>query len=190
MKESGDSMRVMHPLFPVGDGGSSPTSPLHMRVTEIPFLLAQQLNAAWHSRLPRFGTGFIINQPFLSFGAQHGDTLYAVAIWSNPVARHLPQQTWLELRRMAVSPDAPRNTPSWMMGVMTRLIRKIRPHVVNLVSYSDMEVHTGTIYKASGWTATTINRNGDWTRSKRQRPAAQSLAAKQRWEMPLKAEAT
>ncbi len=183
--DGGDSMRVMHPLFPVGDGGSSPTSPLHMRVTEIPFLLAKQLNAAWHSRLPRFGTGFIVNQPFLSFGAQHGDTLYAVAIWSNPAARNLPQQTWLELRRMAVSPEAPRNTPSWMIGVMTRMIRKLRPQIDTLVSYSDMDVHAGTIYKASGWKATTINANGNWTRVKRPRPIAQSLAAKQRWEKAL-----
>jgi len=181
----GDSMRVMHPLYPTGDGGSTPTSPLHMRISTIPFCLARQLNAAWHSRLSRFGTGFIENQPFLCFGAQHLGTLYAVAIWSNPVARNLPQQTCLELRRLALAPDAPRHTASWMLGVMRRLIRIARPDIVRLVSYHDTEIHDGTIYRAAGWTPTTINKDGNWTRIKRQRPPAQSLAPKQRWEKTL-----
>lgn len=185
MNISGESMRVMHPLFQVGEGGSSPTSPLHLRVSTIPFLLAKSLNEAWHSRLPRFGTGFIKNQPFLCFGAQHEGVLYAVAIWSNPAARHLPQQTWLELRRLALAPDAPRHTASWMLGLMAKMIRKIRPDIVRLVSYHDTEVHTGTIYKAAGWEPTTINKDGNWTRVNRPRPAAQSVAPKQRWECQI-----
>lgn len=178
---SGDSMRVMHPLYPAGDGGAIPTSPLQLRVTQIPFALAQQLNRAWHSRLPRFATGF----DSLSFGAQHIDRLYAVAIWSNPVARNLPQQTWLELRRLAIAPDAPKHTASWMLGVMARLIRKLRPEVQRLVSYHDMAVHDGTIYRAAGWLATIISSGGEWTRETRPRPTVQSNAPKQRWERPI-----
>lgn len=182
---SGDSIRVMHPLYQVGEGGSIPTSPLHLRLSTIPFRRARELNEAWHSRLPRFGTGCIENQSFLCFGAQHQGLLYGVAIWSNPVARNLPQHTWLELRRLALAPDAPRHTASWMLGLMVRMIRKMRPAVVRLVSYHDTEVHTGTIYKASGWSATTVNKNGNWTRTRRPRPTAQSLAPKQRWELQL-----
>ena len=178
-------MRFMHPLYQAGDGGSIPTSPLQLRVTSIPFLLAKQLNQVWHSRLPRFGTGFIQNQPFLCYGAQYLGVIYAVAIWSNPVARNLPQQTWLELRRLAVAHDAPRYTASWMLGIMARMIREVKPQVERMVSYQDTEVHKGTIYKAAGWTATTINTNGNWTRTKRPRPKAQSLAPKQRWEKRL-----
>lgn len=182
---SGDSMRDMHPLFQVEDGSSILTSPLQMRVTTIPFLLARSLNEQWHSRMPRFGTGFIENQPFLSFGAQYGSRLYAIAIWSNPAARNLPQRTWLELRRLALSPETPRHTASWMIGIMTRLIRKLRPEITHLVSYHDMDAHIGTIYKAAGWVATASNNGGDWTRRLRPRPAAQSLAPKQRWEKSL-----
>ena len=116
----------MHPLFQVGEGGSIPTSPLQMRVEQMDFRHALRLNEAWHSRLPRMGTGFIANQPFLSFGACHEGRIFAVAIWSNPVARNLPQREWLELRRLAVALDAPKNTCSWMLGAMARQIRKLR----------------------------------------------------------------
>lgn len=180
----GDSIRVMQPLFQAGEGGSTPTSPLQMRVEPMTFDKALPLNELWHSRLPRMGTGFIKVQPFLSFAAVFEGRAFAVAIWSNPVARNLPQDTWLELRRLACAPDAPRYTASWMLGVMRRLIHRERPWITRLVSYHDTDVHDGTIYRAAGWTATTVNRDGNWTRRKRPRPTAQSSAAKQRWEVP------
>ncbi len=181
----GESIRAMHPLFQEGEGGSIPTSPLSMRVETIPFLRAKELNRKWHSRLARFGTGAVEKMSFPSFAAVHGGKVYAVAIWSHPVARNLPQHTWLELRRMAIAPDAPRMTASWMLGVMVRLIRKSRPETETLVSYHDTEVHSGCIYKAAGWTATSINRDGNWSRPGRYRPKAQSEAPKQRWELNL-----
>jgi len=178
-------VRDAYPLFQEGRGGSNPTSALCLRIEQLPFLEAKKLNKQWHSRLPRMGTGCIESMGFLSFGAMFEMRWYAVAIWSNPVARNLPQNTWLELRRLAIAPDAPKNTASRMLGVMARLIRKAKPQVERLVSYHDTEVHTGGIYRAAGWTATTINKDGNWTRTKRQRPRAQSEAAKQRWELPL-----
>lgn len=103
--DCGDSIRVMHPLFHTGEGGSTPTSPLQMRIERIPFQIAQRLNMLWHSRLPRLGTGCIKRMPFLCYGAVYEGRIYAIAIFSNPVARNLPQHTWLELRRLAVAPD-------------------------------------------------------------------------------------
>ena len=181
----GESIRVMHPLFQVDQGGSIPTSPLLMRVEEIAFEHARELNKLWHSRLPRMGTGAIQNMPFLCFAADFKGLAYAVAIWSNPVARLLPQNKWLELRRLAICPDAPKNTASWMLGVMVRLIRKKRPEVENLISYQDLEVHAGTIYKAAGWVATTVTDWSKWDTPARSRPKAQSEANKQRWERRL-----
>jgi hypothetical protein len=136
----------------------------------------------WHSRLPRLGTGFVRNQPFLCYAATHSGLIYAVAIWSNPVARNLPQQAWLELRRLAVAPDAPRNTPSRMLAVMARLVRRDRPSAARLISYQDAEVHTGGIYRAAGWTAANLSAGDEWDRPSRPRPAAQSSAPKVRWE--------
>jgi hypothetical protein len=157
-----------------------------MQLEQVPFERAKELNRLWHSRLPRFGTGFIENQPFLSFAATSGGKVYAVAIWSNPAARNLPQQTWLELRRLAIGPEAPRMTASWMLGQMVRFIRKQRPEIETLVSYQDTEVHTGTIYMASGWKPTVVNEDGNWNRPGRLRPKAQSEAAKQRWELIIR----
>ena len=182
MTARGESVRAARSLFQVTGGGSTPTSPLQLHLDVIDFATAKRLNKLWHSRLPRLGTGFVVNQPFLCFGAEFDGRWYATAIWSNPVARNLPQHEWLELRRLAISPDAPRNTASRMLGVMRRLVRQFRPNVVRLVSYQDTEVHTGSIYRAAGWTPTTVNADGTWNRPGRSRPQAQSEAAKQRWE--------
>ena len=193
MTVSAESIRVMHPLFQAGQGGSIPTSALSLFVDVISFERARRLNRLWHSRLPRLGTGCIDRQPFLCYASVFEGLIYAVAIWSNPVARNLPQQEWMELRRLAIAPDAPRNTASRMLAVMARLIRRCRPTVKVLVSYQDTEAHTGAIYRASGWTATTLSGKGDWNRplsrnqngSPRTRPKAQSEAPKQRWEKRL-----
>lgn len=186
--ECAESIRVMHPLFRAGEGGPTPTSALRAKdlvIERIPFERAKELNRAWHSRLPRMGTGFIKRQPFLCFSARHSEATYAVAIWSNPVARNLPQQTWLELRRLATAPDAPRNTCSRMLRIMELLIRRERSGVVNLISYQDREVHSGSIYRAAGWKETAINQSGNWDRPSRSRPKAQSEASKRRWEKEL-----
>jgi hypothetical protein len=100
-------------------------------------------------------------------------------------ARNLPQREWLELRRLAHAPDAPPNTGSRMLGVMARLIRKARPWVTTLVSYSDTAVHQGTIYRAAGWRPTLASDGGEWARRKRPNPPTQSTAPKQRWEFAL-----
>ncbi len=101
---------------------------------------------AWHSRLPKTQTG-----PWkLAFAAHHEHTCFGVALWHNPSARMLPGQ-WLELRRLAVAPDAPHCTASRMLGEMKRWIARHMPDVPMLVSYQDCAVHTGTIYRAAGW---------------------------------------
>lgn len=182
----------MHPLFQAGQGGSLPTPALSaksLRVERIPFETAAELNRAWHSRLPRFGTGAVKGrsaaQRFLCHGAAHDDRLYAVSIWSAPAARELPQQTWLELRRLAAAPDAPRNTCSRMLCVMELLIRRGRPEIVRLVSYQDTEAHTGAIYRAAGWVEADVKRGAEWDCPSRPRPKAQSTSDKQRWDKVL-----
>jgi len=190
MDDRAESIRVMYPLFQVEEGGPTPTSALtakSLRIEGIPFTLAKELNRKWHSRLPRMGTGFIKTQPFPCFAAtDKGGRIYAVAIWSNPVARNLPQDNWLELRRLAASPEAPKNTCSRMLRVMAILLKKQRPWLVRLVSYQDVDVHSGSIYRAAGWERTTISQPGDeWDRPGRARPKAQSASSKQRWEKDI-----
>lgn len=182
MTNRGESIRVMHPLFQTGEGGSIPTSPLQMRVMECRFQDAKALNRMWHSRLPKLCSVMCR----VAYAAEFGGKTYAVAIWSRPVSHKLPQYEWLELQRMAVAPDAPKNTASWMLGVMARLIRKRLPDIDRLISYQDTEVHTGGIYKAAGWVPTTLSSGDTWDRPSRARKQAQSTAAKQRWEKVIR----
>lgn len=188
-----EGVRVAHPLFHAGGDGSQPISALQLFVHRVMPAKAKELNQLWHSRLPRIGDPLSTLYAGLHFVATFNDVYYAVAMWTHPVSRSLPQTEWLELRRLAVAPDAPRNTASRMLAVMARLIRQERPKVTRLMSYQDTDAHTGGIYRAAGWTATARSKSGTWNQPnsrntngcKRTRPADQSTAEKQRWERVL-----
>ena len=145
-----DRTREVHPLFQAGDGGSTPTSALrarHLMFAECPKPHAVELVKKWHSRLPRCANG-----PWTqAFHAHHQGVTYAVALWNNPSTRCLPAH-WRELRRMACAPDAPRNTASRFIAWMVRWFEINHPEAEKLISYQDCDVHTGTIYRAAGWT--------------------------------------
>ena len=185
---SGDGVRVAQPLFLVEGQGSIPMSPLQFNIEEIPKNIFRILNKKWHSRLPNPG-GFYVNGLF--FGAAYKNIYYAVAGWSYPIARMIARPDILELRRFAIHPDAPPNTASRMLKIMTNLIKKIRPDVYRLISYQDTDVHKGTIYKASGWIKTHISTEGDqnWVKTHgRKASSLQTISAKIRWEKQIKKE--
>jgi hypothetical protein len=124
-----------------------------------------------------------------AFHARHEDFSYAVALWSNPVARMLPQH-WLELRRMACSPEMPKNGASAFLAWMARYFRKNHKEAERLISYQDTEVHQGTIYKAAGWIEGNRTRQGDtWETGNRGRINANGdetiASVKVRWERTL-----
>lgn len=182
----GESIMVMHPLFQVEQGGSIPTSPLLLRVEPVAFRTARELNSKWHSRLPRIGDPPGTTNAMLCFAATYQDVAYAVAIWSHPVNRSLPQVEWLELRRLAICDSAPKMTASWMLAKMAKLIRSQRSEITTLVSYQDMDVHSGTIYKAAGWSATVVKKFVPWNNATRKRPECQAKSNKQRWERSIR----
>lgn len=189
MNSRADDVRVAYPLFQTESGGSTPTSALQLFFREVSRDTFVSLNIAWHSRLPKVGA----SQFRVMYGAEYEGLLYAVAAWSNPVARLLPQLEWLELRRMAISPEAPKNTASRMLGWMVRDIRKRFPEVRRLISYQDCEVHAGTIYKAAGWkhAENYISRHRGWgpktawANRNRAGRTDQAIAPRMRWELGL-----
>ena len=182
-----DDVRDNMPLFRSGLGGSTPTSALQLQIRQIDVHKACKLNECWHSRLPKVDWSNIVrNKRSACYAAEFNDIAFAIAIWSSPVARLLADKNWLELRRMAIADDAPKNTASRMLRVMRLMITKDMPEIVNLISYQDTEVHKGTIYAAAGWKATqtsTVNGKG-W--NTRERSAMQTTADKVRWEYQLK----
>jgi hypothetical protein len=178
-------IRDSMPLFRCGEI-IAPISPLELSLVECKVQRACDLNALWHSRFPRIDWSNVVrNRDYICYMAEKDAICYAVAIWSSPVARLLNDGSRLELRRLAIAPDAPRNTASRMLKLMRKDIKRRLPHICKLVSYQDTEVHSGTIYKASGWIAAAVNKSGDWQRKCRSRNEEQSLAPKIRWEYLL-----
>ncbi len=153
-------------------------SPRQFTMTRITSAKARQLNALWHSVLPNIKT-----MVSLCFGFQADGQWYAVALWSKPAARLLPQQTWLELRRFAISPDAPKNTASWCLAKMEKFIRADMPQIERLISYQATDVHQGTIYRAANWRPAEIQpRARGWAMPNRVRRESQNTSPKIRWE--------
>lgn len=180
-----ESIRVMHPLFQEGQGGSIPTSALVLRFDTCSAKRAIELNRLWHSRLPvLIEANIVLCTLRVYYVAAFDGKAYAVAVWTSPTAYLLPQDTWIELRRFAISDDAPPNTASRMLAWMARDIRRRFPKVERLISYQDTEVHTGCIYRAAGWCRTVVSndRRDRGKRSGRVRNASQTTAVKQRWE--------
>lgn len=178
-------------LFQAGDGGSQPTPALRARslwFEKCAPELAVDGVRRWHSRLPNCQDG-----PWMyCFLARVSDHVYAVGLWSSPSARCLPQH-WIELRRMACAPDAPKNTASRFLAWMTRQLPTSHEKAI---SYQDTEVHTGTIYKACGWNPAFLSkgrvRNRHKPRVGTNRPYRQdingvtaAMAPKVRWEIEL-----
>lgn len=146
---------------------------------------------AYHSRLPN-----VQNGPWkLAFSAHYHYTSFGAALWHNPSARGLPN-SWLELRRLVVVPNAPHCTASRMLGQMVRWIRSSLPDVERVISYQDLDVHTGTIYRAAGWCPAHHSKARARDRSKPRigtrrgyrsdlNGAAIAAAGKMRWELAL-----
>jgi hypothetical protein len=183
-----DSVRVALPLFQTESGGSIPASTLQLVFERCSREYAVRLNRLWHSRLPEIGHVEICTY---AFHARFNDTSYAVALWSHPVARLLPQH-WFELRRLAISNDAPKYTASCFLSWMVRWFKANEKTVERLISYQDTSVHKGTIYKATGWKNIGKTHKGGkvgWSNGVRTRNELNGRdvleAVKHRWEIEL-----
>lgn len=177
-----DDVRVTCPLFQEEYGGSTPTSTLQLQFAVMDIKRALQLNDKWHSRLPK-----LTNWPgCFAYGAECNNIVYAVSIWGRPVARAYNGTATVELRRMAIADDAPKNTATRMIGWMIRELKKSGKYT-NAISYQDTAVHNGTIYKASGWNPVKVGKD-TWDRPNqrnRRREDSQEVGAKVRWEISL-----
>ncbi len=176
-----DRIREVRSLFQERSSGAVPTSTLQLWFSAIDLRTARALNRLWHSRLPRFGRPTCR----IAYAAECNGLYYAVAIWTNPNARMLPQLEWMELNRMADAPDAPNNSASRMLGWMVRDIRRRYPEMRRLVSYQELDYHAGTIYRAAGWRETQRSEGGDWNTASKPRGKAERDGPKQCWDKCL-----
>jgi hypothetical protein len=140
-----DLDRLAQPLTePCGD--RRPVRARQLVVDRCDVRHARVLIARWHSRLPDTQAS-----PWMAaYRLAYDGLTYGVALWNSPSARTLPAGI-LELRRMAVAPDAPHCSASRFLNEMCRRVAAEFPNVDRVISYQDRAVHTGTIYRAAGW---------------------------------------
>lgn len=150
--------------------------------------IACMLNELWHSRLPKIHWSNIVRPGrYACYVIKYKQAVVGTAIWSRAVAgnRFKDEDKILELRRLALSDVCPKNTATFVISQMIKLLKQKFPQVKRLISYQDTEVHNGTIYKASNWTPVTDVPLLDWNNKNRKRNALQSNARKIRWEYNL-----
>jgi len=152
--------------------------------------LAQELNAKWHSMLPRTDLGNLLcGNMSVAYAASFDGFWYAVAIWSQPIVASMCDGHTIELRRMAISKTAPKNTASRMLGIMRKMLKRKMPYLQKCISYLAVDVHAGTIYKASGWkpVGQIVDARPQRFTGSNQRGTGplQTKSRKQRWEMML-----
>jgi len=104
----------------------------------------------------------------LHLGAFIGARLVGVAQFGPPMDRSklvglvcdTPWNGMMELNRLALIDDTPRNTESRFLSVCFRMIRQNAPHIQWVVSFADAtQCGDGTIYRASGFVLTAIKVN-------------------------------
>jgi hypothetical protein len=164
-----------------------------LRIEAIDLRVARELNAKWHSMLPRTDLGNLLaGTTTVAYGAECGGNWYAVAIWTQPIIASQCDGHTIELRRLAICKSAPKYTASRMLGVMRRLVPRRFPAVRRLISYLAIDVHAGTIYRAAGWrpVGDVVNarpqRFSNINRRTRATGPLQTKSRKQRWEYVLR----
>ena len=133
-------------------GGASPTPALQdLKVQPIPKAAAKEIIVRQHY-LHSVPGGTI-----LAFGVFVGPRLMgAITLGAGPFNAHslvegASQDDRLTLSRLWLADDLPRNSESWVLGVVLRAMRG-HTNVGFLLTYADpSQGHMGIIYQATGW---------------------------------------
>lgn len=113
-------------------------------------------------------SGKVVANSALHFGAfldgkLHGVLSYGGSMDKRKTMSLVEGTLWnefLELNRMAFDEFLPRNAESYCIGATLRMIKKQAPHIKWIISFADgTQCGDGTIYRASNFVLTGINRN-------------------------------
>jgi len=113
-------------------------------------------------------SGKSVNTVLLSFGCFLDDKLHGVLQYGNPISKKLliglvENTGWsefIELNRMAFDEYLPKYSESRCIAISIKLLKKNAPHIKWIVSFADgTQCGDGTIYRASGFYLTAINKN-------------------------------
>ena len=118
-------------------------------------------------------SGKVVKNSQLHFGVFLGGSLRGALQFGPPMdrskilglVRDAPWESVLELNRMWLADDLPRNGESRSIGVACRMIAKHAPQVKWVVSFADgTQCGDGTIYRASGFILTAIKESENLAR--------------------------
>jgi hypothetical protein len=119
-------------------------------------------------------SGKVVNLSNLHFGAFLDEKLHGVMSFGPPMdkrnvlklvdsGKKTDNEKWnemLELNRMAFDDYLPKNSESRCISIAFKLIKKNAPQIKWILSFSDgTQCGDGTIYRASGFQLTQINKN-------------------------------
>jgi hypothetical protein len=119
-------------------------------------------------------SGKVVNMSTLHFGCFLDNKLHGVMSYGPPMdkrnvlklvdsGKDSYNEKWnemLELNRMAFDDYLPKYSESRCISISIKLIKKNAPHIKWILSYSDAtQCGDGTIYRASGFMLTQINKN-------------------------------
>jgi hypothetical protein len=145
---------------------------LHKQKTVNDFLIAHHYLGAgvW-------GWNFVL-------GAYFDNELIGLIILSHPAARYEDQKTTLEIRRLAFAPNAPKNSPSRLIGFAKRKAKK--RGFKRIISYaSTYQHHEGKVYLATGFQQTIISTGAHWKRKGRTKVTGWDTSPKLKFELCL-----
>jgi hypothetical protein len=92
------------------------------------------------------------------YGLFYNKTLIGVCAFANPCSENVRSAVFgiehktcvTELHRLAIVDDTPKNTESWFISQVLKLLKKDRPHLCAVLSFADAtEGHYGIIYQAT-----------------------------------------
>lgn len=96
--------------------------------------------------------------PSPCYGLFDGDSLIGVCMFAQPCGEKVREKVWgsenkdhvTELHRLHILDVTPRNTESWFISRVLALLKRDKPSIWGVLSFSDTTIgHDGTIYKAS-----------------------------------------
>jgi hypothetical protein len=144
-------------------------------------------------------SGRVAMTSMLHFGCFLDKRIHGVMSFGNPLDKGkviglVNGAKWnemLEINRMAFDDFLPKYSESRCLAIAIRLIKKHAPHIKWILSYADATMcGDGTIYRASGFVLTQINKNSTiWKTPSGLTFAGTSMTAKGKNASPIKVQA-
>jgi hypothetical protein len=134
------------------ESGSIPTAPLQIQAKKLKLMPIESASHIWLTKhyikrdVPGLSLTLGVYSPTNELVGAIGFSQWVV--FAPPGGR---PDKW-ELRRLWLDDRCGKNSESRVIRVALRYIKKLCPHVKQIIAYSDLSVgHKGTIYRASGF---------------------------------------